>query len=267
MPKLSINEMTTYRWSFDEDVLHYRELGIEGMGVWRWKIAQFGEERGVELLRESGLNVSNLSWGGGFTGADGRTYKESVEDAIDGLHLAADLGAEVFVVVSGPRGGHTYNHARDLLIDALWELVPVARQCGVAIGLEPMHPMYARAWTFLVSLDDAMRVLDTVGEPELGLVFDIYHLWQEKGLLERIPVIAPQVRIIQLADWHEPPRSENDRVMPGNGVIPLKQVVQAFQQAGYDGYYDLELLSEELWRGDYLQLIRTCRQSFAQLCE
>ena len=91
MACLSINEMTTYRWSFEEDVTRYRACGIEAIGVWRQKLADFGEDKGIELVAASGLAVSNLLWAGGFTGSDGHTYQESLADANDALHLAAAL--------------------------------------------------------------------------------------------------------------------------------------------------------------------------------
>jgi sugar phosphate isomerase/epimerase len=265
MPKLSLNEMTTYRWSFDEDVTNYRELGIEGIGVWRRKVNEFGEERAGELIQDSGLKVSAVLWGGGFTGADGRSYKESVEDAVEGIQTAGQLGAEVFVVVSGPRGGHTHNHARALIVDALAELAPVAQESGVALGLEPMHAMFAKEWTFLSNLDDTLAVLDRVEHDSVGLVFDTYHLWCEERVVERIGEIAPRVRLVQLADWHDPPRSDNDRVLPGTGCAAVREMVQAFAEAGYDGFYDIEILSDELWHSDYRQLVQDCRQSFETL--
>ena len=58
MPRLSVNELTTYQWSFEEDVCHYAEAGISAIGIWRQKLSDYGEEKGVELLRETNLEVS-----------------------------------------------------------------------------------------------------------------------------------------------------------------------------------------------------------------
>ena len=74
MAELSINEMTTFRWTFDEDVANYAAAGVRAIGVWRQKLADYGEERGIELLRDSGLRVSNLLWAGGLSGWDGRNF-------------------------------------------------------------------------------------------------------------------------------------------------------------------------------------------------
>ncbi|HTQ40092.1 MAG TPA: TIM barrel protein, partial [Pirellulales bacterium] len=137
MPRLSINEMTTYRWSFEEDVRHYCAAGIPAIGVWRRKLSDFGEQRGIELLNQSGLAVSNVLWAGGFTGSEGHTYRESVDDAVEAINLAAAMHANCLVIYSGARAGHTHNHARRLVTAALKELVPVAEEFGVVLALEP----------------------------------------------------------------------------------------------------------------------------------
>src|SRR5215471_15287934 len=143
MPRLSLNEMTTYRWSFDEDVKNYSAAGIPAIGVWRRKLSDFGEQRGIELLKDSGLAVSNLLWAGGFTGSEGHTHRESIEDGIEAVRLAAAMGAKCLIVYSGARAGHTHNHARRLLVSALKELSPLAAEQGVVLALEPMHPACA----------------------------------------------------------------------------------------------------------------------------
>ena len=81
MAILSMNETTTYRWSFEEDVAQYAAAGIPAIGVWRQKLSDCGQSRGIELLAQKGLKVSHLLWAGGFTGSDGRTFRESVDDA------------------------------------------------------------------------------------------------------------------------------------------------------------------------------------------
>ena len=144
MAQISMNELTTYRWSFEEDVDCFSRAGIDAISVWRQKISDFGDEKGIELISESGLAVSSLLWAGGFTGSDGRSYKESVEDAHEAIQLAARLNASCLIVHSGTRAGHTHNHARRLLTNALKELLPPAESAGVCLAVEPMHVECAR---------------------------------------------------------------------------------------------------------------------------
>jgi sugar phosphate isomerase/epimerase len=265
MAELSMNETTTYRWSFEEDVTNYTAAGIHAMGVWRQKLSDFGQDKAVELLADSGMKVSHLLWAGGFTGSDGRTYRESVEDAREALHVAAKLQAGSLVVYSGARAGHTFSHARRLIYGALGELLPVAEELGVTLAVEPMHPGCASEWTFLTSLDDTLELLHAVGNPMVKMVLDTYHLGQDSGLIERIGEIAAQVAIVQLGDAAGPPSGEQNRCRLGEGIIPLKKIVAALKTAGYDGYYDVELLGEEIEMLDYQSLLQHAKEAFAEL--
>ena len=69
MAGLSICELTTYRWSFEEDVHHYASAGVGALGVWRQKLSDCGESHARQLLADHHLRVSSLFWAGGFTGA------------------------------------------------------------------------------------------------------------------------------------------------------------------------------------------------------
>jgi sugar phosphate isomerase/epimerase len=265
MAELSMNETTTFRWSFEEDVANYAAAGIPALGVWRQKLSDCGLVKAGELLASSGLKVSQLFWAGGFTGSDGRRYRESVEDAREAVRTAAALNCKILGVCSGARGGHTYNHARRLLIDALKELAPVAAEAGVTLALEPMHPGCADDWTFLTSLDDVLGVLDRLGSPQVKMVLDVYHLGQEGDFAARIPEILPHVAIVQLGDARQPPDGEQNRCRLGDGVIPLRSIIPALKAAGYDGYYDVELLGEELEVADYHCLLRHAKETFERL--
>ena len=48
-------------------------------------------------------------------------------------------------------------------------------------------------------------------------------------------------------------------------VMPLKEIVAALKAAGYDGYYDVELLGEEIEPADYQSLLEHAKTAFAQL--
>jgi sugar phosphate isomerase/epimerase len=265
MARLSINEMTTYRWSFEEDMTELRAAAIPAVGVWRQKVADLGEDRAVELLAQSGLAVSNLLWAGGFTGSDGHTYAESVQDATDAIRLAARLKAGCLVVYSGGRNSHTHNHARRLFASALAELLPLAMELDVTLAVEPMHSACASDWTFLTTLDETVLLLEALDHPRLKLAFDTYHLGHDPAVLDEIARVARHVAIVHLGDSQKPPSSEQSRQRLGAGILPLRQIVGALQQAGYDGDYDVELIGEEIERTCYRELLRDCRRAFAEL--
>lgn len=265
MASLSINETTTYRWSFEEDVSNYQAAGIQNLGVWRQKLSDFGEAKGADLLEESGMRASHLFWVGGFTGSDGRSYKDSLEDAREALKTAAEIKARTVIVYSGGRAGHTFNHAKRLVRGALKELAEQAEQLDLTLALEPMHPGCADGWTFLTSLDETLAILDDIGSPRVKLVFDTYHLGQHPEVLDRIEGIAPRVALVQLGDAKGPPDGEQNRCLLGQGVIPLGKIIASLKAGGYDGDYDIETLGEDVESIDYPTLIENAKQFYSDL--
>jgi sugar phosphate isomerase/epimerase len=265
MAGLSINEMTTFRWSFEEDVSRYQAAGIEAIGVWRQKLADYGEERGIKLLATSGLRVSNVLWCGGFTGSDGHSYQESLVDAREAIDLTAALRADCLIVYSGGRNGHTQNHARRLFACALRELLPWAEEKNVTLAVEPMHGGCAEEWTFLTNLDEAMTLIHGIGSPNLKLAFDTYHLGHDPHVIEQIGQIAPHIGVVHLGDRTCDPHREQNRYCLGEGNLPLRAIVQALAGAGYRGFYDVELMGEAVESRDYCDLLRCSKRAFQQL--
>ena len=242
MTRLSINEMTTFRWSFEEDVHQLRAAGIEAIGLWRQKLADFGEEKAADLLADSGLAVSNLLWAGGFTGSDGHTYSESLKDAAEAIRLAATLHAGCLVIYSGGRNNHTQNHARRLFLGTLKELAPLATELEVTLAVEPMHPGCAADWTFLTSLDEAVGLIDSLGSP------------RQAGL-RYLPLGTRSAdrgghRPAARSDCHRAPGRQSaatDRRAKPPAIrvrhSPLKEIVAVPRGIGYDGDYDVELMA------------------------
>jgi sugar phosphate isomerase/epimerase len=260
MTQLAVNELTTYRWSLEEDVQQYKAAGISAIGVWRHKLSDCGEEKGAELIREAALRVSSLSWAGGFTGSDGRSHRESVEDAIEAVRLAAELDAGCLILHTGSRAGHTHNHARRLVKSALTEVGRVAAEAGVALALEPMHPGCAGDWTFITSLEQSLELISDIDLPALRIVFDTYHLCQD-DCLPLSPATVDKIALVQLGDARRPPDGEQNRCRLGTGKIPLADVVGRLTSAGYSGDWEIELLGEDVETADYSDLLSHAKQA------
>jgi Xylose isomerase-like TIM barrel len=260
MPRVSINEMTTYHWSFEEDVAGYHAAGIHGIGVWRKKLSDYGEERGAELLREMGMTVTSLSCAGGFTGADGHGLHEAIDDALGALRLAAEIKAGCLVVVTGSQAGHIFNHARRLACDALRELGDAAAQLGIPLALQPGRPF--ERWSFVRSLEQALDLVQECRHPQVGLVFDIHQAHGDLLAAGRLNDIVPWIRVATLCN----PQSLSGRTA-GQG-LPEEAVRAAsgatpdhgLLQAGYRGWYEAQILCDKCWKSDYSRLVEDCRE-------
>ena len=263
--RLSVCELSTYRWSFEEDVQQYLARGYQAMGIWRAKVSDFGEEKAAELLRETGIQASSLHWAGGFTGSDGRPFRDAMHDALEAIELANLLGAKTLVVLAGSRSGHTRNHARRLLTTALRELAEAASTCNVQLALEPMHCGCAYDWTFLTDIPQTLDIVASIGAQNLGIVFDSYHLAQDENVMEWLPSIVPYVRLVQLGDAKGAPVGEQNRCLLGRGRVPIQSIVSTFESIGYDGFYEVELFGEEIEHLEYGDVLDDCRSTLAAL--
>lgn len=264
MAELAMTEMTTFRWSFEQDVQNYSAAGIPALGIWRQKLGDCGEAKGIRLLSECGMKVSSLHWAGGFTGSDGHTHSESIEDAREAIRLSRRLNAGCLVLHSGARGVHTHNHARRLFRSALDRLLPLAESEEMTLALEPMSRDCGAEWTFLNSIDEALELVCAYKHSRLKLVFDCYQWGYEPHTLDRLPEIVAHTALIQLGDARHPPKGEQNRAPLGEGELPLPAIIRSAMQAGYDGYFEVELLGEEIESIEYEQLLVRSKRAFSE---
>ena len=265
MSLLSMNELTTYRWSLGQDLENYREAGYSGIGVWRQKLADENEDSAIERLTASGLNVTNVSWAGGFTGSDGSSLADSIDDAASAIRLAGSVMAGCLVIYSGGRNNHINRHATRLLRMALDELLPIAEMWEVPLAIEPMHPACAMDWTFLTSLESAIDLVEQVDSPFLKIAYDTYHfpLGSRRGY--QLAALAPHLGIVFLGDRIQPASADQERCPLGHGRLPLVEIVSTLQDAGYTGAYDVKLMGPDIETCDYWTLLEQSLVAFGDL--
>lgn len=262
MSRMSVSELSTFRWSLEEDVLRYKEHGYQAIGVWRPKLSDCGESKARELLVDQQMKVSSLNWAGGFTGSDGRSFRESIHDALDAIDAAAQLEADCLVILAGSRAGHTRNHAKRLLSQALKVLAEAAQAVGIQLAVEPMHVGCAHEFTFLTSVPDTLDVIAGIDRSNCGIVFDCYHMAQDDNAMDWLPSIVPFIRLVQFGDSKSAPIGEQNRCLLGDGRVPLAALVHTIESNGYEGFYEVELLGEDVEHYEYSEILS---QSFHTL--
>ncbi|MGC3970770.1 MAG: sugar phosphate isomerase/epimerase family protein [Pirellulales bacterium] len=175
------------------------------------------------------------------------------------------MKAGCLVVYTGARGGHTHNHARRLLKEVLKELLPQAAQHGVTLAVEPMHAEASSECTFLNDLGDALGLIETLDNPHLKLAFHTYHMGFCPQWKEKLQKVARHIAIVHLGDGRPPRDGEQLRTRLGEGNVPLAEMVVALREAGFKGYYDVELVGTDVEPGGYPELLEHSREVFAKL--
>jgi sugar phosphate isomerase/epimerase len=245
--RASISEITTAGASFEEDVRAYSAAGADGIGIWEFKLTDDAAAR--EALRESGLAVTNcvptvpllLPAPGFEEPADPEARIESIEAS---LRRLAAFEPDCAVCLTGPAGERDEVEARQIVVEGLRRLADVADAAGVRLGVEPVHRSQREEYSFVTSIPETLELLDEVGRPSLGIMFDTYHLWDTTSVYEDIAAHAGRFTGAHVADRREPTRGSSDRLFPGDGVADLPRLLDALDRAGWTGPYDVEIFSD-----------------------
>lgn len=259
MNTVSINQLSTLRWSFEEDAEAYYRHGFSGIGIYRPKLEDFGLDRAIELLEEFKLNPTSLSWVGGFTGSDGRRYTDAVSDGLQAIREASQLGVESLVVLAGGRNNHIRNHARRTLCDALTEIMPAAEDHGVKLSIEPFHPGCGDEWSFVSDLRSTLEIIEIVDSPQLGIALDTYHLGLDQEVLAWLPDVIPYLHLVQLGDARHSPLGEMNRCLLGEGAVPLQHILRVLLEYNYSGPLEVELIGEDVETISYEEILEHTR--------
>jgi sugar phosphate isomerase/epimerase len=257
--ELAVCEITTRNWTFEQDVRAYVAAGIDALGIYRPKLDGIGVANAARTLREAGLPARSMISMSHLAGAGDSLPAAVIDDHMRLLDECALLGVETLVVVPGMRHGRSVERVEALAIDALGRLASAAAERDVVLALEPIRAPY---FDCLNTLSDAEKMVRTVALPGIGIVFDTWHLWNEAGLKETLKSAADLIRLVHISDWRDPPREHDDRLVPGEGVMPLAGIVRYLDELGYAGAYEVEIFSKDVWASDYHDVLRRCRRWF-----
>ena len=100
------------------------------------------------------------------------------------------------------------------------------------------------SWSLINTISEAVELIEEVGSPAVGIQFDVWHLWNTPDLLDEIEREAHRFVGVHINDYRSPTRGFADRVLPGDGVADVASILRALDRAGWSGYYDLEVFSD-----------------------
>jgi sugar phosphate isomerase/epimerase len=244
--RLSLNQITTNRWSLAEALEGCLRAELAAIAIWRHKIAEVGLAESRRLVRQSGLQVSSVCRGGMFPAPTAAERAERIDDNRRAIDEAAELDAGTLVLVCGPTPDRDIAGARRMVEDAIAALVPYARERNVTMAIEPLHPMYAAERSCITSLEEANALADKFDS--VGIVVDVYHVWWDAMLERELARARGRIRGFHLCDWRVPTTDLlMDRAMMGDGCIDLHRIRTLVEAAGYQGYHEVEILNQRIW--------------------
>lgn len=272
MGRLSICENTTPGWTFDQDVKNYRNAGIGAVGIGYDKIRHMEIETVEKILRDSGLKASSLILAGFFTLSDNEREKRKscITDTAKAIELTHRLQANYLLILSGPprlkNGG--MKAAEQITKKSLLELAPLAADLNVKLGLEILHPMYLDTWSAICTLEQGINIIDDIDSEQVGLVLDLYHIHWDPKLSEGIQRAAGKIFGVHIDDWRLPTEDIlKDRAIMGDGIIPVRPIIREILDTGYQGFLEVEILSNRLSPTDYPKLLENIKSAYVETIE
>ena len=215
------------------------QYGFKGVEQLHWLGLDFDlakktlEETGVtstsiviQSVKEENMKLT--AWGHGMVWEDSRAaFVESFRETV-----AAAKAMNVPTIIA-TTGNERFDVSReeqfDICVGTLKELSKIAEDSGIMIVLEPLNILVNHMGYYLVTTEEAVKMIKAVDSPNCKILFDIYHQQISEGnLINNITKNIDLIGHFHIGD--NPGRRE-----PGTGEINYAKVFEAIKKTGYDG--------------------------------
>jgi sugar phosphate isomerase/epimerase len=264
--RFSVSQITTLHRCFEDDIGAFAAAGVPAVGIAIRKLEACGVPRATRLLRDAQLAVSCVTSSGMFPLGDAGGERAALERTRRHLAAAGELGADCLMVLPGSAIGWSWEDAAARARPLLEALLGDAERAGVRIAIEPTSQLRMDL-AFLHSFDEALDVADAIDSPWLGVVLELNNAWIERRLYENIRRRTARIALVQVSDFKVGTLSASERVVIGDGDIPLRRICTALADAGYGGWYDIELLGTAIEAEGYERVVPRAIARFRALWE
>jgi len=251
-----LNTSTIQPASLIEKVEIAAQAGYQAIELWHAEVDVYCQNGGTlkdlkHRLADRGLQLPSMIYLKGWFETQGAEFDEAWAECRRRMRQAAELGSGI--CVAGPPLGPVNLEQG---IARYRRLLQLGRELGVRPSLEFLG--FADEFH---TLEIAARVALAVDDPDASVVVDPFHLYRGGSGIEalaHVGLTGAQLGILHFNDAPaNPPREQQhdrDRVLPGDGCLPLVRYLQLARDLGYQGALSLELFNPQLWEQDLLSV-------------
>lgn len=248
--RYAVNATSLPHHTVSEAIRDVSATGAAGLGLWERKLAPDEDDRVAEEMAAHGLAAT-------FCVPALHTILPS---QIDAPGAPQDPEQRVRALCASIRRLARFNPAAVLVapgasgdpgrpagpLDEVMRVLPlladVAEECGVRIGVEVIAERRGGTISSLPAMTD---VLDAIGRDSLGIMFSVFHSWDEPDLHAHLRRYADRINSVQVCDVRDPERSPFDRELPGRGRAVAPPIMATLLSSGYSGWWELEIFSDD----------------------
>ena len=262
-----MHETTSAGFDFRTAMEGYAKAGIRAVEVTLPKLQEFAAKESTaaaqRLLEDLGLKPVSC---GSQTGLAEPTpaRAKNLSDLKWKCELAQAIGCDRMVAPSATNDRFTEDDYKRA-VDNLREAGEMARPYGIALMLE-----FTRTATFIGTLPTALKLVREAAHPNVRVMLDTYHFWGGVSKFEDLELFRDgELHHLHFEDTPaEPPREmlqQRHRVYPGQGIAPLRRIVEALRRKGYAGPASVELFDPAIQNTDPYQVAVKVRAATERL--
>ena len=266
---VSISEFTTQPWTFEQDVACYAELGITMIEVCEEKLDDHRYKEQMAMLADSGLSISAVqplvrTFGSSQMQPEPKDLHERVSRLRSSIERLSPFAHECpFIINTGAPEKGDMDAMVKTTVGELQNLAGFAADYGISLALEPLNASSMNSESAIWTIAQALEIIDAVDRDNIGLCLDFWNIWQNANVEEEIRRSADRIFVLQVSDWRTP-KSSGDRLVPGDGVIPLGKLLHIVHETKYKGACSVEIFSQDvpdsLYKTDLNEVIRRSRK-------
>jgi 2-keto-myo-inositol isomerase len=254
------NRLALHTWTLDttplSDVLRIaRDVGWNAIELRRVDFARAATagrsaQAVIDEVKASGLPVACVGAEFGWMSAEGDERRRLLAVIDESCRWAHALGSRLVMspVDKGPGG----DVAR--VVASLREVGDIAARHGVRLALE--FNALCEYWNTLPRVREVVR---QAGHPGCGLLLDTYHLGKSGASPEALDDLDPsEIAYVQFSDVPREPKPgvNTDRLPPGQGTVPFREIFGRIAKKGYAGYMSYEAPNPAAWARDAVAVAR-----------
>jgi 2-keto-myo-inositol isomerase len=210
----------------------------------------------AKRIVDAGLRVASAIGFAQWIVDDNTARKKGLADAKRAMDVVAQIGGKF--IAAPPAGAKDQSN---IAPQHIAERYRALLELGDTMGVVPQIEVWGFSKT-LGKLSEAVAAAVETGHPKACVLADVYHLYKGGSGFHGIKLLGPLSMVcFHFNDYPAtPPRAEitdAQRVFPGDGVAPLKDLLRDLVAIGYRGVLSLELFNRDYWQKDALVIART----------
>jgi len=258
--RIALNGATTMRADLETDFHAAKAAGFDYVEIWAAKLRAFLQHRTTtelkDLIAQTGVPPLSINSIEHVTFRAGEAYEAIKAECAELSRVAAEINCPFIVVVPGKLPGGDVSRAEVVAesVRVLSELCDIAASHDVALAFEFLGQTDCSVQT----LDLAHEIVRATNCKNLGVVIDSFHFYAGGSTIEMIEALDPNlIYVFHINDAEDLPReqlTDSHRLLPGLGILPLREMIAAFRKIGYDRVASVEIFRPEYWEKDPFEL-------------